>query len=75
MESFDRKIEVKSHRKSGSVMITNHKWKTAERLQEDEYCFVWWKMSEDPRIAIIQSPAERYLDSIKVWGQVVPNDV
>ena len=63
--SFDRKIEVKSHRKSGSIMITDHEWNTAKRLQDEYWLYVVEDVFEDPRITRIQNPAERYRDSIE----------
>ena len=63
--SFDRKIEVKSHKKSGSIMLTDHELKTAERLQDDYWLYVVEDVFENPRIATIQNPAHKYQDHIE----------
>ncbi len=58
--SFDRKIEVKSHKKSGSIMLTDHEWKTAERLQNEYWLYVVEYVFENPHITAIQNPASKF---------------
>ncbi len=58
--SFDRKIEVKSHKKSGSIMLTDHEWKTAERLQDEYWLYVVEYVFENPHITAIQNPASKF---------------
>ena len=63
--SFDRRIEVKSHRKSGSIMLTDHEWQTAQRLQDEYWIYVVENVFEDPQITRIQNPAEKLRNSIE----------
>ena len=63
--SFDRKIEVKSHRKSGSIMLTDHEWQAALRLQDEYWLYVIEDVFEDPQITMIQNPAEKLRNSIE----------
>ncbi|MDE0525351.1 MAG: helicase-related protein [Thaumarchaeota archaeon] len=65
VESFDRKIEVKSHQKSGSIMLTDHEWQTAQRLQGEYWLYVVENVFEDPQITRIQNPAEELRNSIE----------
>jgi len=65
IQSFDRKIEIKSHEKSGSVMLTDHEWTTAKRLQEEYWLYVVENVFENPQITMIQNPAEKYGSSIE----------
>jgi len=63
--SFDRKIEVKSHKTSGSIMLTDHEWKTAERLQDEYWLYVVEDVFENPHITRIQNPAQKFSESIE----------
>jgi len=65
VESFDRKIEVKSHEKSGSVMLTNHEWETAARLRDEYWLYVVEYAFESPKITRIQNPVERFQNSVE----------
>ncbi len=58
--SFDRKIEVKSHKSTGSIMLTDHEWKTAERLGDDYWLYVVEDVFDAPRITPIPNPAEKF---------------
>ena len=60
VESFDRKIEVKSHKTTGSIMLTDHEWKTAERLKEDYWLYVVEDVFSEAMITEIQNPSEKY---------------
>jgi len=63
--SFDRKIEVKSHEHSGSIMLTDHEWETAERLGDDYWIYVVEDVFEDPKIYTVQNPKEKFQNSIE----------
>jgi len=65
IESFDRKIEVKSHEKSGSIMLTNHEWETAMRLGDEYWLYVVEDVFESPYITRIQNPVERFQNSVE----------
>lgn len=63
--SFDRKIEVKSHRHSGSIMFTDHELGTAKRLREEYWLYVVDDVFETPKITRIQDPVEKFGDLIE----------
>ena len=65
VESFDRKIEVKSHKRSGSIMLTDHEWQTALRLQEEYWLYIVEDVFDDPKITCKQNPAKLYSNSIE----------
>ncbi len=59
--TFDsRRIEVKSHRTTGNIMLTNHEWATAQRLQDDYWIYVVENVFDNPHITEIQNPAQKY---------------
>lgn len=63
--SFDRKIEVKSHKKSGSIMLTDHEWQTAKRFQDEYWIYVIEDVFDNPQITRIQNPAATLCNSIE----------
>ena len=65
VESFDRKIEVKSHKKSGSIMLTDHEWNTAIRLQDQYWLYIVEDVFDSPAITCKQNPAKLYQNSIE----------
>lgn len=65
IKSFDRDIEVKSHAKSGSIMMTDHEWKTAIRLQDQYWLYVVENVFDNPVLTCIQNPAKKYEKNIE----------
>lgn len=64
--SFDRNIEVKSHKNSGSIMLTDHERDTAKRLGEEYWLYVVEDVFEDPKISRIQDPDKKFKDMMEV---------
>jgi hypothetical protein len=65
IESFDRLIEVKSFKSSGSPSITSHEWETARRLQDDYWLYIVENSFESPKIHTIQNPYEKFKNSVR----------
>lgn len=65
VESFDRKIEVKSHKTSGSIILTDHEWQTAHRLRDEYWIYVVEHVFEKPRITMIQNPSVKFTNTIE----------
>ena len=65
VESFDRKIEVKSHKATGSIILTDHEWQTACRLGDEYWIYVVEHVFENPRITKIQDPSKKLSDIIE----------
>jgi hypothetical protein len=57
VESFDRLIEVKSFKITGSVRLTNHEWETAKRLKDDYWLYVVETVFDKPVIRTFQNPS------------------
>lgn len=65
VESFDRLIEVKSFKTSGSPSITSHEWETARRLQNDYWLYIVENSFTSPKIHTIQNPHEKFKNSVR----------
>jgi len=65
VESFDRLIEVKSFKTSGSPSITSHEWETARRLQNDYWLYIVENSFDSPKIHTIQNPYEKFKNSVR----------
>ena len=65
VESFDRKIEVKSHRTSGSIILTDHEWQTAHRLRDEYWIYVVERVFEKPQITMIRNPSAKFANTIE----------
>jgi len=54
-----RYIEVKARADVGAVALTQNEWFKAQRLADDYYLYVVWKVSRDPNTVplVIQNPA------------------
>ena len=65
IESFDRCIEVKSFKTTGSPSITSHEWETAQRLKDDYWLYIVENSFDNPKIYTFQNPYERFKDSVK----------
>ena len=66
IESFDRLIEVKSFKTTGSVKLTSHEWETARRLQGDYWLYVVETAFDNPIIHPFQNPYEQFKNKVKV---------
>lgn len=65
VESFDRCIEVKSFKTTGSPSITSHEWETARRLKDDYWLYIVENSFDNPTITSIQNPYEKFKDSVR----------
>lgn len=65
INSFDRVIEVKSHKTTGPVRITSHEWLTAQRRQDEYWLYVVENALDNPKITTIQNPYEKFKNSVK----------
>lgn len=65
VESFDRKIEVKSHKTSGSIILTDHEWQTAHRLCDEYWIYVVEHVFEKPQITMIQNPSVKFAGMVE----------
>lgn len=66
VESFDRLIEVKSFKTTGSVRLTSHEWETAKRLKDDYWLYVVEHAFVNPTIHTFQNPYEQFKNKVKV---------
>ena len=57
VRSFGRKIEVKSHRSTGDIILTSHEWATAQRLKEDYWLYIVEDVFDTKIITLIKNPA------------------
>ncbi len=57
-EIIERYIEVKARAKEGSVALTQNEWFKAQRFKDKYYLYVVLDASENPKLLIIQNPAE-----------------
>ncbi len=70
IESFDRHIEVKSFKTTGTPKLTSHEWATADRMGDDYWLYVVEDVFDDnksiqERVTVIQNPYVRFLNSVK----------
>ena len=66
VESYDRRIEVKSFKTTGNPKLTSHEWETSQRFRDEYWLYVVENSENDPKITRIQNPYEKFKDSIKV---------
>jgi len=66
VESFDRLIEVKSFKTTGSVSLTSHEWETAQRLKNDYWLYIVENSFNKPIIHQFQNPYELFKNKVSV---------
>jgi hypothetical protein len=82
-ELCTRYIEVKSFKKSGVITITEHEWRTAEKLQHTYFLYIVENALDNPVLTIVRDPyntlahiAERVLkESFEIKIKHLPGEV
>ncbi len=66
IESFDRYIEVKSFKTTGSIELTNNEWIKVNRLKDEYWLYVVEDALGEGKIHTFQNPADRFKDKVRV---------
>jgi SNF2 family DNA or RNA helicase len=65
IESFDRVIEVKSFKDTGSIELTSHEWATAIRLKDEYWLYVVEDALGNGRIHTYKNPTKIFKDKVR----------
>lgn len=65
IESFDRAIEVKSFKTTGSVELTSHEWLIASKVQKDYWLYVVEDALTNPIITLRQDPFNTFRNNVR----------
>ncbi|MEM4400282.1 MAG: DUF3883 domain-containing protein [Candidatus Nitrosocaldus sp.] len=65
IESFDRVIEVKAFKDTGSIQLTSHEWLTMMKLGDEYYIYAIEDALGKGRLIEIQNPAKKFANKVK----------
>ncbi|MEM1951159.1 MAG: helicase-related protein [Candidatus Nitrosocaldus sp.] len=65
IESFDRVIEVKAFKDTGSIQLTSHEWLIAKKLGDEYYIYAIEDALGKGRLTVIQNPAKKFANKVK----------